>query len=66
MQTQDNPNSMQSLFMKPNEPARIMDVSVRTITRMCEAGQLPAVKLRGAWRINRAAFMELVGMQAQA
>jgi len=66
MQTQDKPESTQALFMKPTEPAQILDVSVRTITRMCDAGQLPAVKLRGTWRINRAEFMRTIGMQAQA
>ena len=66
MPKQDNPESMQALFMKPTEPARILDVDVRTITRMCKAGQLPAVKLRGSWRINRSEFMRLIGMQAQA
>lgn len=66
MQTQDNPNSMQAMFMKPPEPAQILDVDVRTITRMCNAGQLPAVRVRGAWRINRAEFMRMFGMQAQA
>lgn len=63
MQTQDNPD-MQALFMKPPEPAGILDVSVRTITRMCESGQLPAVKLRSSWRINRAEFMRMFGVQA--
>ena len=66
MQSQDNPNSMQALLMKPCEAARLADVSTRTITRMCDAGQLPAVKLRGTWRINRAEFMRAIGMQAQA
>lgn len=67
MQTQgSNPKSTQALLMKPTEAARLADVSTRTITRMCDAGQLPAVKLRGSWRINRAAFMRTIGMQAQA
>lgn len=66
MQNQSDPKAMQALLMRPTEAARLADVSTRTITRMCEAGQLPAVKLRGAWRINRAEFMRLIGMQAQA
>lgn len=64
MPKQDNPN-MQALLMRPAEAARLADVSTRTVTRMCEAGQLPAVKLRGAWRINRAEFMRLVGAEAE-
>jgi excisionase family DNA binding protein len=64
MQTQDNPKTMQALLMKPTEAARLADVSVRSIVRMCDAGQLPAVKLRGSWRINRAEFLRAIGVQA--
>ena len=64
---QDNPkNDMQSLLMKPKECATLSGLSVRSITRMCSEGQLAAVKLRGAWRINRAEFMRIIGVQAQA
>lgn len=58
-------DAIQALLMKPTEAARLADVSTRTITRMCDAGQLPAVKLRGAWRINRAKFLELIGEGAR-
>lgn len=61
-----NPNSTSAqnqLMLRPSEAARIACVSPRTITRMCEAGQLKAVKLRGTWRINRAAFMSMLGME---
>jgi excisionase family DNA binding protein len=51
----------QPLLMKPTEAARLTGLSTRTITRMCDAGQLPAVKLRGSWRINRKALMQLLG-----
>ena len=66
--TQDNPKNMtmQALLMKPTECARLAGVSTRTITRLCTAGELPAVKLRGSWRINRAEFLALIGAQAQA
>lgn len=57
-------NSMQALMMKPTEAARAANVSTRTITRMCEAGQIPAVKLRGAWRVNRAEFLRTLGIEA--
>lgn len=62
MQTQDKPTTMAALMLKPTEAARIAGVSARTITRMCDAGQLRAVKLRGTWRINRAAFMAQLGI----
>lgn len=54
---------MGALMLKPTEAARLAHVSTRTITRMCEAGQLRAVKMRGAWRINRAAFMATLGVE---
>ena len=57
---EDTAKATQSLLMKPTEAARLADVSTRTIVRMCDAGQLPAVKLRGSWRINREAFMQLM------
>lgn len=58
---ENNPKNMQALLMKPTECARLAGVSTRTITRMCECGQLPAVKLRNAWRVNRDEFMRAIG-----
>lgn len=60
---QDSKPTMQALMLKPTEAARIAGVSTRTVTRMCEAGQVQAVKLRGAWRLNRAAFMKQLGVE---
>lgn len=59
---QDNKQTMQALMLKPTEAARMAGVSTRTITRMAEQGQVQAVKLRGAWRLNRAAFMAKLGV----
>ena len=56
--------TMAALMLKPTEAARMAGVSPRTITRMCAQGQVAAVKMRGAWRINRRAFMTLLGMEA--
>lgn len=50
------------LFMGAKEVAQIMGLSTRTVTRMCEDKQLPAVKLRKSWRINRAECMKLLGL----
>ena len=60
---QDNPNNVQALTIRP-AAAQLAGVSARTITRMCEAGELPAVKLRSSWLINRAEFMRTIGVQA--
>lgn len=57
-----NSNSMQALMLKPTEAARIAGVSTRTITRMAEQGQIRAVRMRRSWRINRAAFLEKLGI----
>lgn len=58
----DSRDTMQALLMKPTEAARIAGVSTRTITRMCEGGEVEAVKLRGVWRLNRAAFLAKLGI----
>ena len=58
----DNSKPMQALMLKPTEAARMAGVSVRTITRMCENREVKAVKLRGAWRLNRAAFVAMLGI----
>lgn len=42
----------------PRTAARIAKVSEQTIRRWCEMGQIPAYKLVGRWRINRAGFTE--------
>lgn len=60
----DESKTMQALFMKPTKCAIMADCSVRTITRMCEQGQLPAVKLRGTWRVNRAEFLRILGVES--
>ena len=37
--------------LHPREVAENLKVSVRTVRRMCERGELPAVKAGGQWRI---------------
>ena len=62
--TKTGQQTMAALMLKPTEAARLAGVSTRTITRMCEDGQLAACKLRGAWRVNRSAFMAKLGIEA--
>lgn len=38
--------------------ARIAQVSSETVRRWCDLGLIPAYKLVGRWRINRAQFIE--------
>jgi len=63
-----NANTIQTdrptaLMLSPREAAAIAGTSTRTITRLCLSGEIPACKLRGSWRIPRAAFGELLGIQ---
>lgn len=46
--------------------ARILNVNVRTVTRMCAAGRLKAVKVMSLWRINRDALLAFAGIDADA
>ncbi len=38
-------------IVDPGDVAEKMGVSRRTVLRMCEDGELPAVRVRGQWRI---------------
>ena len=44
------------------EAAQLLRVHERTVTRMCAEEQLKAVRVRGVWRINRAALLEFAGV----
>lgn len=66
MQDKSDSNSMQALTMKPSECGAIAGVSTRTITRMCERGELEAAKFGKLWRINRESFMQRIGGSVNA
>ena len=51
-----------ALMITPREAANIAGVSTRTITRLCERDEIRAAKLGGSWRINRAAFLQRLGL----
>ncbi len=46
------------LLVTPKEAAKLLGVCPRTVTRMCERGELKAIRVRSLWRINRAALVE--------
>ena len=50
-----------ALLMKPRECAELADCSTRTITRLCERGELDACRFGRSWRINRESFMRRIG-----
>ena len=62
--TDSTNNTSQALIIRPTKAAQLSGLSTRTITRMCDTGELPAVKVRGSWLINRAEFMRIIGAQA--
>lgn len=43
------------------EAAKALGVCARTVYRLIEEGDLPAAKIRNAWRIPRARLAELIG-----
>ena len=55
-------SAQEALFIDPKEVAGITGLSERTVTRICADKQLPAVKLRNSWRINRAECMRMLGL----
>lgn len=48
------------LSIRQTEP--LLNVSGRTIYRMCTNGKLKAVKVNNVWRINRDALLEYAGL----
>ena len=61
---QTKTTTQEALMLKPCEAASIAGVSVRTITRLCVEGKIKATKLGSSWRINRAAFLLQLGIEA--
>lgn len=49
-------------LLDSKQAAAILDVHPRTITRMCEHGELKAVRVRSVWRINRNSLLEFAGL----
>lgn len=49
-------------LLNPKQASRILNVNERTVTRMCNAGKLKAVKVGSLWRINRDALLEYAGL----
>ncbi|KMK63804.1 Helix-turn-helix domain [Puniceibacterium sp. IMCC21224] len=45
-------------MMSPAQIAKTLDVSVRTVSRMCAKGEIPAHKVRHQWRVDRRDFLK--------
>ena len=46
-----------------NEAARMLNVSTRTVNRLCLDGKVKAVRIGSQWRINRKALREAAGLE---
>lgn len=50
-------------IIRLTEAAQLLDVSMGTVYRMAERGQLPgAAKVSGQWRVSRAAMLQGLGL----
>lgn len=49
-------------LLDTNQAAAILNVTPRTVTRMCEQGKLKAVRVMSLWRINRDALLDFAGL----
>lgn len=49
--------------LPPGQAARILNVCDKSIARMCEFGELKAVRVRSVWRINRDALLDFAGLK---
>ena len=63
--TSDNRKVMtdQEQWVTPNQVAKEMQVSLRTVQRMCRMGELPAKKLGRQWRIEPDYKNQLAGAE---
>lgn len=48
--------------LNPRQASELANVSARTMTRLCSAGKVKAVKIGGQWRIGRDALIEQLGL----
>lgn len=50
-------------LLSTKQAATILNVTPRTVTRMCEQNKLKAVRIMSLWRINRDALLEYAGIE---
>ena len=49
-------------LLNTRQAARVLNTSDRTVTRLCVAGKIKAVRVASLWRINRDALLEYAGL----
>lgn len=55
-----------TIFIKPRDAAKILNVTYQTIYEMVRYGTIKAIKVGGSWRINKKEFMEQFGITEEA
>ncbi|MCR5391966.1 MAG: helix-turn-helix domain-containing protein [Olsenella sp.] len=55
-------NAREPELISIREAARMLNVSTRTVNRLCLDGKLKAVRIGYQWRINRRALREYAGL----
>ena len=53
------------LFLTVEQASDILQCHPRTITRMCERGDLPACRVGNRWKVNRDKLMEYCGLEVE-
>lgn len=56
-------NAREPELISIREAARMLNVSTRTVNRLCLEGRLRAVRIGIQWRINRRALREYAGLE---
>lgn len=55
-------NAFGNGIITADEAASLSRLCGRTIRKMCERGEIQAVKVCGRWLINRDSFLRLIGL----
>lgn len=53
-------------LLDSRQAARLLNVSERTVTRLCSRGKIRARRVGRLWRINRDALLSAVGLSDEA
>lgn len=49
-------------LMSVKQTADVLNVSTRSVSKLCSQGKLKAVKVLSVWRVNRDALFEFAGL----
>lgn len=49
-------------LLDSKQAARLLNVSERTVTRLCKGGKINAVQVGGQWRMNRDELLKRFGI----